>query len=133
MTIKITANKLLKSANPRNAPNSCLKKMNEGGFEYITFENSFSGTRYIARKSFVEKLALDKKYIATEGEVVELGTNLTVDEVIFEMDANNVDELEIREGMYGKNTKISRSELNVLSEVLYNPSFDCSIFWANVK
>jgi hypothetical protein len=130
MDTKITVKKLYKGPAPSRAPKSCLDRMNVGGFEYITFENPWEGARFIARKSYVEKLATNKRYRAQEGEVVKLGTTLPVDEVLFELDAQNVDELEIKEGFGKEGTKVSRSDLNVLSEVLYNQDFDCSIFWA---
>ena len=123
------AKKLLKDIDPGKKPNLCLERMNEKGAEYVAWSNSASDATFIARKSYVEKMAeSNKKYRSEPGEVVKIGTNLTVDEVLYELYATNSDEIEIKEG-FGETVKITRNDINVLSEVLYNDDFDCSIFW----
>lgn len=130
-------NLLKYSGNIYSAPRKVLQDMNECGAEFVTWTNSFSGGRFIAQKSTIEKLAhnkfcmkKDELFDIKDNEIVEIGSSLTVDEVLFEMDANNTDEIELKSGFSEKN-KITRESTNLLSEVLYNNSFDCSILFKN--
>jgi hypothetical protein len=122
-------NALLKTAmNVTKAPRSALAEMQEGGFEYITWQNTFAGARFIARISTVEKMAKGEKI--NSGEVVKLGSNMNIDELNYEMNATGSDEILIKEGFSGKEiTRVKKCELDAIAEVLYNKDFDCSIFW----
>lgn len=117
------------------APRSVLEKMNEGNFEYVTWTNSWTGARFLAKKETVVKMAHNKFAMKKEdhleikeSEVVKISnSSLTTDEVKFELDANNADELTISEGFDGKEkTTISRKTINLVEEILYNENFDCS-------
>jgi hypothetical protein len=120
------------------APKAAFEKMTDGGFEFITWSNAHTGARFIARKSTVEKKA-HNKFAMKKEDMIEIGeneviklsdTSMTIDEVKFEMDANNTDELMLQEGLNGKEkTKITRKSINILEQVLYNPDFDCSILF----
>ena len=127
-------NKLFKSGG-MGSPKKLLERMSVGGFEYVTWANSMAGSRFIARKSYIEKKAFNKsclkrseRVLINDGEVVKLGANLNVDEILFELDANNVNEIQIQENK--TKTNINRNSLNAISEVMYNEKFDCSVFWA---
>ena len=110
------------------APTAVLKRMNEEKSEFVTWTNSFTSARFITKKETVEKLSFNKSNIEKkeilDGEIVKISNvNLTNDEVLFELDANNCDEMKIKEG-FGKTVKITRKDINYIDEILFNKNFD---------
>lgn len=122
--------KLLKySGDIKKSLKTVCSKMSNEGFEYVTWHNSQTGARFVARKSTVEKMYKEKfenaKVEISDNEVVKLSnTSLTTNE-IRETGGGTV-----IEGLHGKDrTEIKLSEAALVEKVLYDNNFDCSILF----
>lgn len=108
--------------NVAKAPNSALDKMKEEGVTFITWRNSFTNTRFVATLNYVSIMANNKLVgwrnaaELPENEIKDLGMDLCTDEILFEMMANDVEEIEIKEG-FGSATKVSINDLDVSANV----------------
>lgn len=124
---------LLKYAgNLNKSPEDALQQMNEKKCEFITWRNGFADKSFIAKKSTVEKLAYNKtvmnkadRVVIEDKEYVSISeTGMTIDEIIYEMDALKTDEVYLCETFNNQQTKIKRKSLNLLREILFNPKFN---------
>lgn len=122
--------KLLKySGDIKKALRTLNERMKNEGFEFVTWSNAQTGARFIAKKETVEKMYLNK---------FEGGAEINADEVIkisnSSMTLNEMQEsgagATIKEGWGGKEKqKISRTEINLIEEVLYNENFNFSVLF----
>lgn len=126
----MTMNKLMKySGDINRALRTVISRMNSEGSEYVTWSNSQTGARFIAKRSTVEKMYKNKfenaNEIISDNEIVKLSSNgLTVNEV------KESGKSRISEGFSGKEvTEIDPSKINILEQVLYNKDFDCEVLF----
>ncbi len=126
------------SGDVNKAPNYVLGEMEKQSAMFVTWASAWSGERFIAQKATIEKIAHNKKCkrgeetVISDKEIVQISnSSLATDEVKYELDATNSDELVIKEGFKGKEkTKITRKSLNLLEEVLYNKAFDYAMLFS---
>jgi ribonucleotide monophosphatase NagD (HAD superfamily) len=117
--------KIYKGFSPIKAARTCLQKMNEGGFDFVYFTNDFTNKSYVMKKRAVELKAQGKD--SDPADVVEI--NMLSDEYLYEMDANGVDEIAIKEGSIrgeGSVNAISRSECEAAKAIKKGIDFDFS-------
>lgn len=106
------------AGNVASAPQRALEKMQETGAKFITWINSSNNNRFVATLNYVQLKAHNKKVgrkdalELPEKEIKNLGFDLCTDEILFEMDAHNVDELTIKEG-FGSEIIVNRDILNI--------------------
>jgi len=98
-------------------------------YDFVTWTNSQTGARFIAKKETVKKMYLNKFENGAEvnsAEIVKIcDSSLTLNEMQ-EAGAGST----LKEGWGGKETtNITKKDINFLEEVLYNDKFDCSILF----
>lgn len=111
------------------SPNVSMTRMIESGKNYIAWRNVYADAWFICSRATVEKIVKNKRVKLEDGEVVKISNGATVDEYMLEMDAKKTDSVMIKQGFEKDVAEISRTRLDLLSEVLYNPEFDASILF----
>lgn len=113
----------------KRSPNAALNRMIESSKNYIAWRNIYADAWFVCSRATVEKLVKNKRVKLEDGEVVKISNGATVDEYLLEMDAKKVDSVLVKQGFEKEAAEISRTKLNLLSEVLYNSEFDASILF----
>ena len=105
-----------------SAPISALDKMQAEGAEFITWINSFDNTRFVATLNYVSVMASNKVVgwrnaaELPKNEIRNLGMDLCTDEILFEMMAHDVEEIEIKQG-FGSTINVSIDDLDVCANI----------------
>lgn len=107
------------------APKALLKSLIDGGYTHLKIEKYGEDT-LIYMTETVKKIAdSDKKYQPQNGEFIKISSNIP-DEYLYEMDANNVDSIVLKDG-FGEKKVFSRQEKHLAklerrNGIYFNPA-----------
>lgn len=107
------------------APKALLKSLIDGGYTHLKIEKYGQDTLVYMTET-VRKIAdSDKKYQPKNGEFIKISSNIP-DEYLYEMDANNVDSIVLKDG-FGEKKVFSRQEKHLAklerrNGIYFNPA-----------